>query len=51
MASTKWWYCDDCGFANHPRSSAQYQDAEINLKCEQCGAASAQGLDYKPEGA
>jgi uncharacterized membrane protein YvbJ len=46
-ASTSWWYCAKCGFANHPRLN---QD---DTKCEQCGASSkeAAAIDYNPQGA
>lgn len=39
-ATTRWWFCGDCGFANHPRKG---QD---NKKCEQCGHAQD---DPRPE--
>jgi ribosomal protein L37AE/L43A len=43
-ATTKWWYCGNCGFANHPRLN---QDSKL---CEQCGASSsdAAAVDYTP---
>jgi len=50
MAVTKWWYCDRCGFANHPRNPAQYGNEKINEGCEQCGAAREAGQDFKPTG-
>lgn len=52
MATGKWWYCDVCGFANHPRNPVQYSgNQKINAGCEQCGAPQLDGIDYKPEGA
>ena len=46
-ATTSWWYCAVCGFANHPRRD---QD---NTKCEQCGSSSnvPAAIDYLPAGA
>lgn len=46
-AKTKWWYCAECGFANHPRKN---QD---DSKCEQCGASrdELEAIDYNPQGA
>ncbi len=46
-ATTMWWYCGICGFANHPRKD---QD---NTRCEQCGARSSHpaAIDYRPQGA
>lgn len=45
-ASTSWWRCGKCAFANHPRLN---QDIE---KCEQCGAdrSDVNAVDYKPAG-
>lgn len=56
MAKTRWWYCNECGFSNHPRDQRRYPGAgfppDINLTCEQCGADAkgAEQLDYKPQG-
>lgn len=50
MAATLWWFCGECGFKNHPRSSKLHHgNKEINESCEQCGDARSNGTDYKPE--
>jgi len=43
-ASSRWWFCGECGFKNHPRLG---QDA---TKCEQCGADQKhpEATDYTP---
>jgi NADH pyrophosphatase NudC (nudix superfamily) len=43
-AKSRWWFCGECGFKNHPRLE---QDSK---KCEQCGAAAdhPQAVDYIP---
>lgn len=44
-AKTKWWYCGECGFANHPRKGQDHS------KCEQCGASAdeLEAVDYEPK--
>jgi len=43
-AKSRWWFCGECGFKNHPRLE---QDPK---KCEQCGAGqdNPQAVDYIP---
>jgi hypothetical protein len=53
-AKTRWWYCGECGFKNHPRPpAARAGDPDPNDKCEQCGNARDRddALDYSPAGA
>jgi len=43
-AKSRWWYCGNCGFANHPRAEADH------TRCEQCGADQEhdEAIDYVP---
>jgi ribosomal protein S27AE len=62
-ASSSWFYCGKCGFANHPRPQAQpiyvqgadgrYDLVDGNEKCEQCGEHRKHPatVDYTPRGA
>lgn len=45
-AKTKWWYCGECGFPNHPRGQVKNSvgtwngpPVHDNTKCEECGAS------------
>lgn len=49
-AQTKWWFCGQCGFKNHPRGPANGSSSEeLAKKCEQCGAGrdDENATDYK----